>query len=154
VDSPPRGNKLFVRIGNIKSSVKVEDLRVVASSKDAAKNQKSKKDTRKKTTSHGRSAAPAIQDRIMRDTSEAIKTIENTVDLRGMTSDEAIDATDAFLDNALKLNWNVVFVLHGHGTGALKSAIRTYLKESDYVDDFRSGDKNQGGDGITIVWLR
>ena len=90
----------------------------------------------------------------MRDSSEVIKTSENTVDLRGMTSDEAIDATDAFLDNALKLNWNVVFVLHGHGTGALKSAIRTYLKQSDYVDDFRSGGKNQGGDGITVVWLR
>ncbi|MCP4195885.1 MAG: endonuclease MutS2 [Proteobacteria bacterium] len=154
VDSTPRGNKLFVRIGNIKSSVKVEDLRVVASSKATAKSQKSKKDTRKKTTAHGRSAASGIQDRIMRDSSEAIKTSENTVDLRGMMSDEAIDATDAFLDNALKLNWNVVFVLHGHGTGALKSAIRTYLKESDYVDDFRSGDKNQGGDGITVVWLR
>ena len=71
-----------------------------------------------------------------------------------MTAEEAIDATDAFLDNALQQNWNVVFVLHGHGTGALKSAIRAYLAESDYVDEFHPGDKSQGGDGITVAWLR
>ncbi len=154
VDSTPRGGKLFVRIGNIKSSVKIGDLRVITPSKGADQKQKTKKDARGKTSSHGRFAPPPIQDRIMRDPSEAIKTSENTVDLRGMTADEAIDATDAFLDNALQRNWNVVFVLHGHGTGALKSAIRTYLEESDYVDDFRPGGKNQGGDGITVVWLR
>jgi DNA mismatch repair protein MutS2 len=154
VDSAPRGGKLFVRIGNIKSSVKIEELRIVAPSKAADKKHKVKKGVPKRTTGRGRPAASNTQDRVMRDSSEAIKTSENTIDLRGMTSDEAIDATDAFLDNALKRNWNVVFVLHGHGTGALKSAIRTYLEESDYVDDFRPGGKNQGGDGITVVWLR
>jgi DNA mismatch repair protein MutS2 len=47
----------------------------------------------------------------------------------------------------------VCFLVHGHGTGALKEAIRRELKSSPYVRFFRSGNSGEGGDGVTIAWL-
>jgi DNA mismatch repair protein MutS2 len=46
-----------------------------------------------------------------------------------------------------------VFLLHGHGTGALRDAIRKELARSPYVARFRGGDPDQGGEGVTVVWL-
>ncbi|MBM4124178.1 MAG: Smr/MutS family protein, partial [Nitrospira sp.] len=45
-------------------------------------------------------------------------------------------------------------IIHGHGTGRLKAALRDYLKSSPYVSAFRSGERAEGGDGVTIVELR
>ena len=45
-------------------------------------------------------------------------------------------------------------LIHGHGTGRLKTAIRDYLRESPYVASFRSGERAEGGDGVTIVKLK
>ena len=71
-----------------------------------------------------------------------------------MTSDEALDAADAFLDRAMKDDFGVAFIIHGHGTGALKSAIRGYVTDSPYVADSRPGQRGEGGDGVTVVWVR
>jgi DNA mismatch repair protein MutS2 len=46
-----------------------------------------------------------------------------------------------------------VFLVHGHGTGALKEAIRRELKSSPYVRYYRAGSSGEGGDGVTIAWL-
>jgi DNA mismatch repair protein MutS2 len=43
--------------------------------------------------------------------------------------------------------------VHGHGTGALRDAIRKELRESRYVAHFRPGTSGEGGDGVTVVWL-
>lgn len=45
-------------------------------------------------------------------------------------------------------------IIHGHGTGRLRAALREYLKASPYVVAFRPGDRAEGGDGVTIVELR
>lgn len=73
------------------------------------------------------------------------------VDLRGMRVDEALDVLEKRLDMASLKNIREITVIHGHGTGALKSAIRAYLGESLYVAKFRAGEQNEGGDGISIV---
>ena len=46
-----------------------------------------------------------------------------------------------------------LFILHGHGTGALKKVVREYLAASPYVRRWAPGGKGQGGDGVTIVEL-
>ena len=45
-------------------------------------------------------------------------------------------------------------IVHGHGTGALKQAIRDYLASSPYIRMFRPGETHEGGDGVTVVELR
>ena len=75
------------------------------------------------------------------------------LDLRGMRVDEAIDYVDKNLDKANLRGLNQVTIIHGYGTGALKSAIANYLKDSPYVAKFRYGDETQGRDGVVIVDL-
>lgn len=82
-----------------------------------------------------------------------LQTSDNTVDLRGLRSDDAIALAITFLDRSLNENRRVCFLVHGHGTGALKEAIRRELKSSPYVRFFRAGASGEGGDGVTIAWL-
>jgi DNA mismatch repair protein MutS2 len=58
-----------------------------------------------------------------------------------------------FLDRALNDGARTVFLLHGYGTGALREAIRKELARSTYVARFRAADPDQGGEGVTVVWL-
>ncbi len=76
------------------------------------------------------------------------------VDLRGMTTDEAIGALDIFLDNALMGRLEEVVVIHGKGTGAVRKAVREHLKRSRYVKSFRPGRYGEGEDGVTVVQLK
>jgi DNA mismatch repair protein MutS2 len=85
---------------------------------------------------------------------DVVRTSETTLDLRGRTVDEALAETEAFLDAALGSGTEAVFVLHGHGTGALRDAVRRYLDGSRYVATHRPGQREEGGDGITVAWLR
>ena len=80
--------------------------------------------------------------------------LHNTCDLRGETVEEALDRTEAFLDQTILGPFPRAFIIHGHGTGALKKAIRAYLENSPYVKSFRPGERSEGGDGITVVELR
>jgi DNA mismatch repair protein MutS2 len=83
----------------------------------------------------------------------ALQTSDNSVDLRGLRSDDALSLAVTFLDRSLNENRRVCFLIHGHGTGALRDAIRRELKSSPYVRYFRAGTPSEGGDGVTIAWL-
>jgi DNA mismatch repair protein MutS2 len=83
----------------------------------------------------------------------AIQTSDNTCDLRGLTVDDGIAMAMTFLDRAMTDGRRTVFLLHGHGTGALRDAIRKELKTSTYVQRFRPGQDQEGGNGVTVVWL-
>ncbi|HIY22554.1 MAG TPA: endonuclease MutS2 [Candidatus Flavonifractor merdigallinarum] len=76
------------------------------------------------------------------------------VDLRGMMTDEAINALDMFLDNAMLGRLQEVTVIHGKGTGAVRKAVREHLKRSRYVKSFRPGRFGEGEDGVTVVELK
>lgn len=76
------------------------------------------------------------------------------LDLRGTAADEAIDRTLAALDRAAFGSSPSLRIIHGHGTGRLKTTLRAYLKDSPYVSSFRPGERAEGGDGVTIVQLK
>jgi DNA mismatch repair protein MutS2 len=78
----------------------------------------------------------------------------NTVDVRGQRADEALREVGSYLDKAALEGADTVFVIHGHGTGALRKAVREYLATSPYVERFRSGGPGEGGDGVSVVTLR
>jgi len=80
--------------------------------------------------------------------------IQETLDVRGQAADDALDVVVAGLDRAILGGSPFVRIIHGHGTGRLRSALRDYLKDSPYVVAFRGGDRAEGGDGVTIVQLR
>ncbi|HZX40844.1 MAG TPA: Smr/MutS family protein, partial [Myxococcaceae bacterium] len=69
-------------------------------------------------------------------------------------SEEAVREVESFLDQAFRNGDPGVLVLHGHGTGALKQAVREYLEDSPYVRMYRPGESHEGGDGVTVVGLR
>ena len=83
-----------------------------------------------------------------------VRTTANTLDLRGTRVDEALDQVDKFLDQVFGSGEAAAFIIHGHGTGALKAAVRKYLKDSPYPQHFRTGTPEEGGDGITVVKLK
>ena len=80
-----------------------------------------------------------------------IRLDQNTCDLRGMRVDEAIDAVVAFVDRLAARGDRFGFVLHGHGTGALKQAVRTWAKDAPYVRTSRPASESEGGDAFTVL---
>ena len=80
--------------------------------------------------------------------------ISNILDIRGFRAYEAIEKTDKFLDDAVIANLKTISIIHGLGTGALRKAISELLSEHPLVASFHSADKNEGGQGVTIVELR
>ena len=77
--------------------------------------------------------------------------ISNTLDLRGYKVEDALDSLEFYLDKASLANLASVTIIHGHGTGALKSAVRDFLSTSPYVAKWRVGEDTEGGDGVSIV---
>ena len=82
-----------------------------------------------------------------------VRTRDNTLDLRGHRVEESLDLVDAFLDRLLDRGEPVGYVLHGHGTGALKVAVRAHLGSSPYVRRSHPAEPDDGGDAFTVAWL-
>jgi len=75
-------------------------------------------------------------------------------DLRGLRVDEALERVIEALDHATREGRDRVEIIHGHGTGALRDAVRKQLCGSPYVVRFAPGSVEEGGDGVTLVELR
>jgi len=137
---PPQGKKrVRVRVGETDMSVDVSGLvgfAGAASGEDAETSRTSRPD---------RSLRPASTDD---------REVPTVLDVRGRTAEEALDLTVSALDQAALVGAPFLRIIHGHGTGRLKAALRDYLKASPYVSTFRAGERAEGGDGVTIVGLK
>ncbi|MFT5432645.1 MAG: DNA mismatch repair protein MutS2, partial [Myxococcota bacterium] len=100
-----------------------------------------------------RVARPKPSQYSIRETVAPPRAGDNTVDVRGKRIDEAMSEVERALDNAILQNRSAIFVLHGHGTGRLKTGLREHLRRSHYVDRFEAAHADQGGDAVTLVWL-
>jgi DNA mismatch repair protein MutS2 len=128
------GDSVRVAAGPLKLMVAVHELRAAATP----------------TRERPHRAAPVRTARIFE---SPIPTDDNSCDLRGLRVDEAVAMAATFLDRSLNEGRGIAFLIHGHGTGALREAIRRDLQASTIVARFRAGEPSEGGDGVTVVWL-
>jgi len=141
LEGPPERGSVRVRAGAVKLTLPLGDIELT--------NQKLK------SRSSSSSSAARPKSKLGAVTlAAAVRTGTNTLDLRGTRVDEALDRLDAFLDVMMGEGESVGFVLHGHGTGAMKAAVREHLGSSAYVEHSRSAEADEGGDAFTLFWLR
>lgn len=128
---PDDKGELQVRIGVMKVSVKLADLRI------------NKQEQKRERTVYTR--------RLMQNKS---RTISPEIDLHGLTVEEALYELDKYLDDAFLANLHQVRIIHGRGTGALKAGVLPYLQNHRLVASIESAPFNEGGYGATIVNLK
>ena len=130
---PDKNNTLYIQMGLIKTKIKKDKLAVY--------NPQLAKKTNLPLTA------------LKKDTSFSIKkhNISNKLDLRGTRVEEALDELEIYLDKASLANLSPIYIIHGHGTGALKAAVRDFLSTSPYVAKYRPGEDSEGGDGISVI---
>ncbi|MCA9646682.1 MAG: Smr/MutS family protein, partial [Myxococcales bacterium] len=141
---PVRG-KLRVRVGSLTLLCKLEDIRLVNGSE--AQVSSTRNTARVKAPKFTRSA-PAPKEEVL------LRHDGITLDLRGMRVDEALDEVDRFTDALLQRGEPAGFVLHGHGTGALKQAVRDHLRAGAAIATSRAAEREEGGDAFTVFWVR
>ena len=83
----------------------------------------------------------------------AARSVPSSLDLRGARVDEALELLERYLDQAAVAGVPRVTVVHGHGSGALRDAIRAALAGHPHVRDWRPGDRGEGGDGASVITL-
>lgn len=131
LDLPDKKGNVFVQMGHIKTKIKTDRLAVIDEKYKAPQ----------------KIYTPNSFDKF-----EIKRTnISTTLDLRGYRVEDALDSLELYLDKASLANVTPINIIHGHGTGALKSAVRDFLSSSPYVAKFRPGEDGEGGDGISIV---
>jgi DNA mismatch repair protein MutS2 len=101
----------------------------------------------------GSSSEPGTENRQSNQIRVFVRTSSNTLDIRGQRVDEGLANLDQFLNQAMVHETSPVMVIHGHGTGALKSAVRDALASNNALEQYRPGENHEGGDGVTIVEL-
>ncbi|MDH3202935.1 MAG: Smr/MutS family protein [Myxococcales bacterium] len=85
----------------------------------------------------------------------AIRTGDNTLDVRGARADDAVAMAEAFLDRMYGAAEPCAFILHGVGSGALRDAIHEHLsRDNTYVEGFRAATQEEGGPQVTVVSLK
>ena len=129
------GEKLQLLAGNMKLTVKAKEVRLV----EEAEVREKKEAKRQVATSIRLQGARAAV---------------NELDIRGLMTDEADLAVDQFLDNAVMGKLNVVTIIHGKGTGALRKAVHQQLKRHPAVKGYRLGRYGEGEDGVTVAELK
>ena len=80
--------------------------------------------------------------------------VRSELDLRGQRYDEAMTNLDRYIDSVLLAGLDVVTIIHGIGTGAIRKGVWKYLKSSKHVKSFNYAPANEGGNGATIVHLQ
>ena len=81
-------------------------------------------------------------------------TVSYEIDLRGLYVDEAIEKVDKFIDDAFLAGMDTISIIHGKGTGALRTGIHEYLRRHSRVKKYRLGEFGEGDAGVTIVELK
>lgn len=131
VSNLSKSNEVQVQIGSIKTSVNINYL------------EKSKKSQNKVSN---------ISDSYTKISKS--RTVSPEINVIGLTVDEAIPLVDKFLDDCYLAKLQTVRIVHGKGTGKLKSGIHAFLKKHPHVSSYRMGTFGEGEMGVTVVELK
>ena len=150
IELPDRKGRVTVSVGGLPVQVKKRDVEAArgAAAKTVEKGRRggSEAFTRKP---HRHTAAADDTD-----ITAAFRGPDNTLQLIGQRVDEALSNLDRYLDDAALSDRRWVFIVHGHGTGALRDAVREHLRVSPYVSESARGTRSQGGEAVTVARLR
>jgi len=127
------GNKeAIVQLGIMKMKVSLDDMELIA--------------------------APPASKLVQRTTANVKRTRDENVrtelDLRGANLEEALIEVDRFIDEAYLSNLGQIYIIHGKGTGILRSGISEYLRKHKHIKSFRLGNYGEGGTGVTVAELK
>lgn len=137
--------QVTVKCGNLRIKVPKSDLEMIGKEKQKQLQQNKQKLTVKVEAPTHRTRGSTID--------VFVRTAANTLDLRGKRVDDGMADLVQFLDDNLLTNTSPLMIIHGHGTGAMKNAVRDYLHKQMPKGSYRSGDIHEGGDGVTMVTL-
>ncbi len=104
--------------------------------------------------SAGKTDAPKKEKGGKRTVSMAARQVPLEIDVRGQLPEEAIDNVDKYLDDCMMAGLSEVSIVHGKGTGVLRSEISQHLRRHPHVAEFRLGRYGEGETGVTIVTLK
>ena len=132
---PDKNNRLFVRMGVLRTQVSADDVVLIEEEAASAKGAKQSRS----------GGAPSFG---------KASHISPEINLIGKTVDEALGELDKYLDDALLAHLNSVRVIHGRGTGALKKGLLAWLKKQPYVKKCEDAHFDDGGEAVTVVTFR
>jgi DNA mismatch repair protein MutS2 len=121
--------------GSMRISVPLDELEVIASA-------------RREPATGKRGELGAASEKLA---AQPQMSVPSNLDLRGARVEEALELLDRYIDTASVAGAPRVTVIHGHGSGALRDALRAQLREHPLVKSWRPGERAEGGDGATIV---
>lgn len=128
---PNEKGEFFVQAGLLRTKVKLSDVELIGGS--------TKQESKKNETGSGK----------IRMNKSAL--VRQDINLIGKTVDQAMPELEKYLDDAYLAHLTQVTVIHGRGTGALRTAVHNHLKRTKYVDSYRLGEFGEGDMGVTIV---
>ncbi|MGA8943328.1 MAG: endonuclease MutS2 [Thermoactinomyces sp.] len=100
------------------------------------------------------SPKPAVMEKTGTTVKRSTVDVKPEVDIRGKLVEEALIEIDNYLDKAILAGYKQVYLIHGKGTGALRSGVQEYLRRQRHVKKFRLGNHGEGGSGVTVVELK
>ena len=131
-------NQVTVLVGSLSAKMDIKNLAILKGYKDPAE-----------TSSKPKGAGGSGKIKMSKSSS-----VSSEINLLGYTVDEAIAVLDKYLDDAYIARIPQVRIVHGKGTGALRSGITSYLHGVPYIKEFRLGQIGEGAEGVTIVTFK
>jgi len=149
VAAPPVDGKVEVRLGLMRATVPITEV-LIDSHRAARRAEREREQVEEKPLG----PSVVLINGVPAGGRATARTIDSTIDVRGQRADEAVANVDRFLDESLLAGRDTAFIVHGHGTGALRQAIRAHLTGHGAIETFRPGEQNEGGDGVTVAFIK
>jgi len=149
-----KGERVVVQLAGLRTTVGRDELRVPGKTGKSKLPRTSEASGRGRRDPQGSVLGSDASTHFGGDARPVEPSVDNVVDLRGERAEDALVQLEDFLARAIALDQEVVLVRHGHGSGALRKAIREHLPHLRHVVRQRTGLPQEGGDAVTVVWVR